>query len=345
MRRAGWGILAGTIAALAAPPAYAADNPAARPGEGIDRNDKATRDAQARFVEGLARVKGGDFEAARLSFAQAYVVLHKPDILWNLALSEEKSGHVVDALGHFKELGRMLPPTDDRTQAKKHIDALMAQTGHLEVVAPSGTKVDVDGAAAGVAPLEDVLDVLPGKHHVVAGEKATDTDVSAGQMARVNFLVIDTPSTVPVPPEPAPAPPAVVPPSEGAAPKPAAFNGTPRAITVIGVGAAAVGAAALGVAFGLQSQSSANTAAQLRGNDPSACAGVDSASCSQLKDAVDAQNRNATLSAVFYVSSGVLAASALAAWLLWPTGSAPSKASIVPALAPAGWGPGLLGRF
>ncbi len=64
------------------------------------------REAQARFEEGVARVKAGNIEGARVSFAQAYTVLHKPTILWNLALAEEKTGHLVEALGHFKELAR-----------------------------------------------------------------------------------------------------------------------------------------------------------------------------------------------------------------------------------------------
>jgi hypothetical protein len=322
------------------PPAYAAD--------------KATRDAQARFVEGLARVKAGDFEAARLSFAQAYVVLRKPDILWNLALSEEKSGHVVDALVHFKELGRTTPPGDDRTQAKKHIDSLMGQTGHIEVVAPSGTRLFVDGTDAGVTPLADAVDVMPGKHHVVAGEKSTDADVSAGEVAHVNFVVIpEVPEVLAPPAPPAPsAPPAEVPapllppPFEAPATPQKGFDGTARTVTVIGVGAAALGGAVLGVTFGLQAQSDANTAAQLRGSDTGACLGAGSSQCSQLKAAVDAQNRDETISLASYVSSAVLASAAVAVWLLWPTtGASASKPAVVPALAPAGWGPGLQGTF
>src|SRR5580658_4422188 len=82
-------------------------------------DDKTVREAQARFEEGLKRVKAGDFEAARMSFVQAYVVLHKPDILWNLALSEEKSARPLDALAHFKEFARQAPTDADRERAQK----------------------------------------------------------------------------------------------------------------------------------------------------------------------------------------------------------------------------------
>jgi len=82
-------------------------------------DDRALREAQARFEEGLKRVKAGDFEAARMSFGQAYVVLRKPDILWNLALSEEKSGHAVDALAHFKQAAKEAPDAADRAEAQR----------------------------------------------------------------------------------------------------------------------------------------------------------------------------------------------------------------------------------
>jgi hypothetical protein len=69
-----WGVLAAVLAA-------------STPGVARAQGEVAVRDAQARFEEGLDRVKAGDFEAARLSFAQAYTVLRRPAILWNLALA------------------------------------------------------------------------------------------------------------------------------------------------------------------------------------------------------------------------------------------------------------------
>src|ERR1700730_14420850 len=89
-------MLAGALA-VAVPSVARADDPAAE------------REAQARFEEGIARVKTGNFEGARISFLQAHAVLHKPYILWNLALAEEKTGNVLDALGHFKQFVRLSP--------------------------------------------------------------------------------------------------------------------------------------------------------------------------------------------------------------------------------------------
>ena len=77
-RSARWGIAIAGLLVAASPSARAAD-------------DKATREAEARFAEGLSRVKRQDYEAARLSFEQAYAVLHRPLILWNLALAVESA--------------------------------------------------------------------------------------------------------------------------------------------------------------------------------------------------------------------------------------------------------------
>jgi hypothetical protein len=156
-------------------------------------DDKATRDAQARFEEGLERVKASDFEAARVSFTQAYAVLKKPDILWNLALAEEKSGHLVDALAHFKKVRTAAKNDHDRAGAERHIADLMPQTAHIDVQAASGSPVTLDGIGVGMAPLVEPLDVAAGHHHIEVGvaqgtTKSADCEAVVGQMVHVSFL-------------------------------------------------------------------------------------------------------------------------------------------------------------
>src|SRR3984957_17183450 len=186
MRRAvRWGML--VVALVAASPAWAdEEHPAA-----------SARDAQARFEEGLIRAKAGDFEAARLSFAQAYAVAHKPAIVWNLALTEEKTHRPLEALAHFREWLHQAPPGDpDRARARKHIDELSAGAGHIDVVAAPGAALTVDSIqSAGVAPRAEPIDVAPGRHVIEAkqgGEtKTLAVDVAAGQTAHADFRTAD----------------------------------------------------------------------------------------------------------------------------------------------------------
>jgi hypothetical protein len=175
-----WSVVIAALSIGAPPDSRAADDP-------------AIRDAQARFEEGLDRVKSGDYEAARISFAQAYAVLKRSAILWNLALAEEKTGHWVDALSHFKRVARDTNASSgDRGDAERHANGLTSKTGHIDVQAPPGTTLRVDGdAVEGVAPFAEPLDVMPGHHQVDARladiSQACPVDILAGQVAHLSF--------------------------------------------------------------------------------------------------------------------------------------------------------------
>jgi len=173
-------LLAGALILTTASVSHAAD-------------EAAEHEAQARFEEGLRRVKAGELEGARVSFLQAYAVLHRPRILMNLALCEEKTGHATEALTHFKQVTRDALATDaDREDAQTHAAALAGLVGHVEVKAPAGAVLMVDGGSpAGTTPLTEPLDVTPGHHVVEArlaqGTQAVLVDVVAGQVAHIRF--------------------------------------------------------------------------------------------------------------------------------------------------------------
>ena len=314
-------------------------------------DDVTTKEAQARFEEGLGRVKDGDFEGARVSFAQAYAVLKKPDILWNLALAEQKSGHAVEAIGHFKQLQREARTDGDRANASKHVTDLLVQTGHIEVAAVSGAQVSVDGTVVGVAPLADQVDVAAGKHHVEAtsqqGAKAADVEAALGQVVHVSFLeAAPTVEGKPQPPQPAAT--EAQPPSQPAPETPttsAPFWG-PRTITVISIGGLAVLAGAMGLGFGIASSNDSSTAATLRQQNPN-CAGFTTAGCQQLQSTTQSQHDEHVASEVAWIASGVLAAGAVATWFLWPKPAQGTSAGVrvVPAVSSGGGGLIAVGRF
>ncbi|MBV9945896.1 MAG: hypothetical protein JOZ69_03510, partial [Myxococcales bacterium] len=210
----------------------------------------AEREAQVRFEEGLARVKASNFEGARMSFTQAHAVLRKPPILWNLALAEEKSGHPVEAVSHFRLFARLAASSEDRAGAEKHIAALAGQVGRLDVDAPAGAEIVVDGVPAGVAPWAQPLDVSPGHHRVEArgrqGAREAFANVAGGQLARVSFAASEPASSAGEPATgAAPAAPALVRPEEN---RSGGEPGLPagqepsmaRVLTVVGVSTAPV---------------------------------------------------------------------------------------------------------
>jgi hypothetical protein len=345
-RAARWGMLAAALALTTSSLAFGDDA-------------AATREGQARFEEGIARVKAENFEAARAAFAQAYAVLRKPQILWNLALTEQKTGRLVDALTHFKQFARETESPDDRANAKRHIDDLAGQTGHVDVEAATGADVAVDGTTIGVAPLAEPVDVTAGRHHVEArtrqgASKAADVDVAVGQVAHVSLVAAsEGGSSLPratLAPEPnAPVLPTS---AEGATALEAEHseahsrNASARIVTVAAVGGAAVVAGAFGVYFGLRSDADANSAATLRAANTS-CLGSTSPGCQQLRDTVDGQHSEAVLSKAFWITGGVLAVGAVVTWLVWPERSSSRLASVrvVPAIGPGGSGVAVVGFF
>ncbi len=343
-----WGMLTAWALCTMAPAAATAD-------------DQAIREAEARFHEGLSRVKSHDFEAARLSFAQAYTVLRRPQILWNLALAEEKTGHSLEALEHFRRVVGEADGALDRANAQKHVDVLMGQTARIEVKAPPGVVVVLDGGGTLTAPLAEPLDVMPGRHLLDAklaeGPQSFEVDAVAGQVAHVTFVPVEGP-----PPPAAPAaalPPAAPPPPLGVhfaegpradvAPPSHSFW-TPRTVTAAAVGGAAVVALGLGVYFGLASQSNAGTVSTFQTHNPKSDTCHDPAAslvatCQQWDSAVQAENRDAAVSNVFYVAGGVLSAVAIATWFLWPKDAHGTEAWVLPEVGPTGAGLVAGGRF
>jgi hypothetical protein len=322
----------------------------------LGADDKATREAEARFAEGLSRVKRQDYDAARLSFEQAYAVLHRPLILWNLALAEEKSGHPLDALGHFRQVSREAASEADRASAQKHVDALMATVSRIDVQAPSGTTFALDGADLTTpAPLPDPIDVMPGHHVLVAklsptSNKVAEVDTTAGHVAHLTFVA-----------DPPPPPVAVTPPVTSAAPAEAqapappppdqATNQpfwTPRTVTAAALGAGAVVAIGFGIVFGVESENNKSTVdgfQQKYGRSGCASIVAPNPDCGTWNNAVNAQNRDANVSNALYFAGGALALGAALSWFFWPKHAHGASAWITPEVGQGMAGVGAGGSF
>lgn len=316
--------------------------------------DTARRDAEARFKEGLARVQGGDFEAARVAFVQAYAVLKSTDVLWNLALSELKSNHPLEALGHFKEYVKDARTSEpDRAKGRKYIDDLNAKVGRVTIDAPAGLTIVVDGKVLPQpTPISEPIDVTPGEHFVEArlGDRSRILRVepAAGSIVALHFRADElatgaaaaapAPAPASVPASPAPsasgdgAPPVTAPPDE----RPTSSVRPILGIALLGAGVVA-GAVAGG--FALSSSSSSKDAdGILAGAPKGACRQSTSPDCAALDDARRSAASKADMAVGFGVAAGALVVSG-AVVLLWPkssgsgSGSASASAKSVSARA------------
>jgi hypothetical protein len=313
--------------------------------------EKDAREAKERFVEGIARARTGDWEGARRSFQQSLAVMPSQAAVFNLALADEKCGRPLEALGAFKDYAhRYTLDESERAQARRHIADLMDKTGHVEVQAPNGAALTLDGTqSVGTAPLTEPIDVSPGHHVVEAklpqGAKSQPVDASAGQLAHLTFAADSEgePATAKAPSEGASASTAssATPAPPQAAPEPAtSSSGTPagRVITVAALGGTAVAAALLGLYFGQQSNSEAdkattlNKATTVNGSNTD-CRGAASDACQQLQDALSLAHSEHVTADGFFIAGGVLAVASVITWVVWPKGSTTSSTGvqIVPA--------------
>ncbi len=347
-------------------------------------DEAAEHEAQARFEEGLRRVKAGDLEGARVSFLQAYAVLHRPRILMNLALCEEKTGHVTEALTHFKQVTRDTLATDaDREDAQTHAAGLAGLVGHVEVKAPAGVVLMVDGgASAGTTPLTEPLDMSPGHHVIEArlaqGTQAVVVDLSAGQVAHIRFgqdeprpaAAARAPATAVTATAPttatsagagsatAAAPGSATAPGTATAAGAGAPNGTAdpgaetrsrgpgaaRTIVAVSLGALGAGAIAAGVGFAVGADSAASDVQRLKRDNPSCPPSAASGGCQQLASAAQTRADDINAARVFFVTGGVLLAGGLATWFFWPRADSHSIA-VVPLASEHQAGAVVVGRF
>lgn len=331
--------LLGGALALAAPGLARAQ--AQAPSAPSAQDDAATRDAKARFEEGLKRYEAGDFEGARVAFQQAYSVLHAVDILYNLALSELRSNRPVEALGHLQEYLKDKRPTEpERAKASKYLAEAHAKTGHVFVDAPTGAQVLVDDVALErKAPVKDPVTVTSGKHvcsvRLDGKTQTVEVVASPGQSVTVRFTVggekapevlegQQTRANADVPAEPAP--------SGGGG------WGTGKTVTVVALGAATVGAVVAGVVF-VSGAKSAQTDAQALASQSGLNCPVNSApaACGQISDKKSTYDSDRTLAMVSFIGAGVLGAGAVAAAVLWPNeGATPKKGSTLTPVVTAG---------
>jgi hypothetical protein len=176
--------------------------------------DAVTDMARRRFQEGVKFFDQKKYEEARAAFLQAYALKHHPAVLLNLAHSEIRSGHNVEAARHFATYLRDPPPSAtaaEKAEAEKSLASARSKLGRIQVSVATGAEVVVDGESLGQAPLPEAVDAAPGNHTVEArlGGRSTSTSVTVtlGKTATASLAVDgNAPPAAPPPPPPPPQP-------------------------------------------------------------------------------------------------------------------------------------------
>src|SRR5262249_31840532 len=126
--------------------------------------DAVTESARKRFQEGVKYFDQHQYEEARTAFLQAYALKRHPAVLLNLAQSEVRSSHPLDAAKHFSAFLResATMSATERGDAEKGLAAARSKIGRLQVqVDAAEAEVFVDGERVGQSPLTEPVDVAP----------------------------------------------------------------------------------------------------------------------------------------------------------------------------------------
>ena len=225
-------------------------------------NEDQRKNAAMKLV-GEARVlfDKGTFPEAAQKFEEAYRLFPKPKMNYNIGLTWDamkKSDRALCALQHFVADAKDADPTL-LADSQQRIEKLRKIVGRVEVEAPAGAALFVDGDERAIAPASEALCVEQGKRRIVAlvtgsAPVGIDVDVKAEKVIKV-ALDPATNSARQIGGEPSVA--SVSPPADATQPAaPPAGPSTPIYKkwwfwTAVG-GAVVVGATAIGLGVGLR---------------------------------------------------------------------------------------------
>jgi flagellar basal body-associated protein FliL len=186
--------------------------------------DPTTSMARARFKEGVDFYDKAQYEQARAAFLQAYALKKHPAVLLNLAWSCLKSGHSLEAERYFKQFlseGKEITEKQ-RADANDGLNQAKSKIGRIEVLAPAGTEITIDGDRLGSAPLPEPVAVEPGAHTLTFKGPETGTETQSvtvlggekavARLGRSGAGAAPLATATPLPPSPAPTEAAPAPP-------------------------------------------------------------------------------------------------------------------------------------
>ena len=136
----------------------------------------ASAQAAARelFLRGVEHLRAEDWEAARDAFQQSYDLSPRPNTLLNLAGTQARTGHLVEAVENYRVFLSSDPSGRTRQAAENALDSLEPRLAilELEVIGDhSGATLTLDGQEISWVAAEIPLPVNPGRHELLVEDR------------------------------------------------------------------------------------------------------------------------------------------------------------------------------
>jgi hypothetical protein len=300
--------------------------------------------AQRLFEQGQALFKEGKTAEACAKFDGAAALVSSPGVRLNLARCWEKIGRTASAWTRYDEALVAAERVGDAAAAaaaRQGRDALAPRLTKLVITladASAASKIQItrDGEALPPSVVGSDLPVDPGAHQIAArapGFKEWSTRVDAageGATVRVSIPALEREPVA----QTAVAVGATATVTPNAEP-PHARSSSPLRTVGIVTGAVGVVGLGLGTYFGLTASS------KWKGANRSGNTCLDASCPSATQEA----SNDATLSTVFFIAGGVLAATGVTLWLVAPRGGGTEGTALRPAVGPGIAGLELAGSF
>lgn len=90
--------------------------------------DDMTAEARTFFLRGVAMFRRHRYDAALAAFTAAYRFAALPEVVYNLAVASERTGHTQDAIDYYREYLRARPADPGRAGIEAHVEEL--RSGH-----------------------------------------------------------------------------------------------------------------------------------------------------------------------------------------------------------------------
>jgi hypothetical protein len=316
------------------------------------RADTIEDQAKDAFNEGATLFTQGDFEGSAEAFRRAYALKPSWRLLYNIGQSEaaaKRHGPALEAFEKYLSQGGDDIPEERRTEVIDELERLRPVVGTLEIDAPDGALVIVDGVVRGASPLPGLVRVSAGVDHTVqirlGKEVLANRTVSVG--GRENLVVSvategDEPEPVAAPPEPTDQP-APEPTGDAPSATPAALADGPSALATAGWITFGLGAACAitGAIIGGAALSN-NKELDQECNDADGCPAAD------YSDQLDKRDALATASTVLIGVGAAAVAAGVVMLIVDHKRSAEEPAagvSLAPFAAPGLGGLAVKGRF